>query len=464
MTSQSGPHRKFDATLPLSAAHQAYPDSEDPQLTAYVQGLLAEYHSKHSTPVPPCPGCGSNDTRYHCRPNRFVPLPLFRCRSCKRTYSRVTGSPLARLRHVGKMPAFIRLLSQQISLEEVSFRLCLDVECISNWLARFRQLILLHDPSGQWESRVRLGIKFQFSGTCSRCEYTGPFRHGGPALTGERRVICPSCRGVFPADQLGLPGEAPEVVVVHDPMTTALRRRGRARQEHMTSVPAQVAAVAKLPMRKVTASKAMGPPALPDVRPERFDIHLPVKRRGAQARVVEETPELTAFLEAAITRAFSLDHEPPVCPRCGSSNTRFASKPRSDRDVPKFACHGCGRHFNRLVGTPLARLTRKDALPPLSGCYRSSGPCTMRSMRSSWTSALPSSGSENFAVGSCSWIPAATMRRWCGWGSNRQHPSCFVRAARTCAKSPSLATSRVRHTCRTRDGYGGSVAKPVRPS
>ncbi|NKA06553.1 hypothetical protein GO279_04811 [Ralstonia solanacearum] len=36
MTSQSGPHRKFDATLPLSAAHQAYPDSEDPQLTAYV--------------------------------------------------------------------------------------------------------------------------------------------------------------------------------------------------------------------------------------------------------------------------------------------------------------------------------------------------------------------------------------------------------------------------------------------
>lgn len=363
MTSQSGPPRKFDATLPLSAAHQAYPDSEDPQLTAYVQGLLAEYHSKHGTPVPPCPGCGSNDTRYHCRPNRFVPLPLFRCRSCKRTYSRVTGSPLARLRHVGKMPAFIRLLSQQISLEEASFRLGLDVECISNWLARFRQLILLHDPSGQWESRVRLGIKFQFSGTCSRCEYTGPFRHGGPALTGERRVICPSCRGVFPADQLGPPGEAPEVVVVHDPMTTALRRRGGARQEHMTPVPAQVAAVAKLPMRKATASETMGPPALPDLRPERFDIHLPVRRRSAHERVVEETPELTAFLEAAITRAFSLDHEPPVCPRCGSSNTRFVSKPRSNRDVPKFACHGCGRHFNRLVSTPLARLTRKDALP-----------------------------------------------------------------------------------------------------
>ncbi|MHC6083262.1 hypothetical protein ACYT85_08490 [Ralstonia solanacearum] len=31
--------------------------------------------------------------------------------------------------------------------------------------------------------------------------------------------------------------------------------------------------------------------------------------------------------------------------------------------MPKFACHGCGRHFNRLVGTPLARLTHKDALP-----------------------------------------------------------------------------------------------------
>ncbi|MEF9416822.1 DUF746 domain-containing protein [Ralstonia sp. SM1864_UCD524_TZ4] len=362
MTSQSGPRRKFDATLPLSAARQAYPDSEDPQLTAYVQGLLEEYHSKRSTPVPPCPGCGSHDSRYHCRPNQFVPLPLFRCRACKRTYSRLTGSPLTRLRHVDKMPAFIRLLSQQISLEEASSRLSLDFECVSNWLARFRQLILLHDPSGQWESRVRLGIKFQFSGTCPRCEYTGPFRHGGTALTGERRVICPSCRGVLPLDQLGSSGETPNVVVVHDPMNYALRRRGRGRQEHAIPVPVQ-ATVAKLPARKAPAIEPAEPPALPDTRPERFDVHLPVRRRSAYARAVEEAPELTAFLEVAIAQALSRDKAPPVCRRCASSNTRLASKPRSASDMPTFKCYGCGRHFNRLVGTPLARITRKDALP-----------------------------------------------------------------------------------------------------
>ncbi|MGA4348455.1 DUF746 domain-containing protein [Ralstonia nicotianae] len=362
MTSRSGYQRNFDATLPLSAAHQAYPDSEDLQLTAYVQALLEAYHSKQGAPVPPCPGCGSHNTRYHCRPNRFVPLPLFRCRTCRKTYSRVTGSPLARLRHVDKMPAFIRLLSQQISLEEASFRLKLDSECISNWLARFRELILLHDPSGQWESRVRLGIKFQFAGICSRCEYTGAFLHGGTALTGERRVICPSCRCVLPVDQLGPPGEAPNVVVVHDPMTAALRRRGRARQEHAIPVSAQ-ASVAKLPSRKVAAIKAIEPPVLPVVQPGRFDVHLPVRRRSAHARVAEEASELTAFLEAAIAQALSLDREPPACPRCGGSDTNFASKPRSSSDVPKFTCHGCGRYFNRLVGTPLARLTRKDALP-----------------------------------------------------------------------------------------------------
>ena len=362
MTTPSSPHRRFDATLPLSAARRAYPDSEDPELTDYVQGLLEEYHSKHGTPVPPCPACGSGDMYYHSRPNRFRPLPLFRCRACKRTYSRLTGSPLAKLRNVSKMPAFIRLLSRQISMEEASSRLCLDRECVSNWLVRFRQLILLHDPSGHWESRVRLGIKFQFAGTCARCGYTGAFLHGGTVLTGERRVICPSCRGVLPLNELGASGEIPEVVVVHDPMAYALRKRGRAGQEPTPQLPA-LAAVARLPERKAQSSVPSEDVVLPEVLPERFEAHLPVRRRSAPERVAEETPELTSFLEAAIAQVLSHDQAPPLCPRCCSTNTSFTSKPRTAGGVPEFTCHGCGRHFNRLVGTPLARLVRRDALP-----------------------------------------------------------------------------------------------------
>ncbi|WP_429568941.1 DUF746 domain-containing protein [Paraburkholderia sp. JPY419] len=59
------------------------------------------------------------------------------------------------------MPAFIRLLSQPIPLEEVSRRLGVEYGAASNWLMRFRELIAQHDPEGIWLTRVRLGVKFR---------------------------------------------------------------------------------------------------------------------------------------------------------------------------------------------------------------------------------------------------------------------------------------------------------------
>ena len=91
-------------------------------------------------------------------------------------------------------------------------------------------------------------------------------------------------------------------------------------------------------------------------------MHLPVLRHSAPQRVAEAATELTSFLEAAMAHMLSQGHAPPCCPRCHSADTRFKSKSRTVGCVPEFTGHGCGRHFNRLVGTPLARLVRKDAL------------------------------------------------------------------------------------------------------
>lgn len=280
MKSES-PQRQFDATLPLCASRRAYPDSEDIELTAYLEGLLAEYRSVQPGPVPACPHCQSSRTRFHCRPNQRHPLPLFKCRVCDRTYSRLTGTPLFKLRHADKMPAFIRLLSQQISIEEATKRLSVDYASISNWIARFRELLLLHDPSGQWEARVRLGIKFQFHGVCPRCQNEGTFQHGGTTLSGERQAICPACEAMFAVSHLATPGQLPAIAIVHDPMVTAVRRRKKDAASDIAPIAAEGAVVQLpapvLPTAMVTDSQLS---TLPGVDHDRLVLQLPVRRRG----------------------------------------------------------------------------------------------------------------------------------------------------------------------------------------
>ncbi|WP_254615447.1 DUF746 domain-containing protein [Cupriavidus basilensis] len=358
-SSPSGHHRQFDATLPLNTRHMAYPDSEDRELTAYLEGLLLAYHSLSPTPVPPCPACGSHNTRYHCRPHGVVLLPLFQCRDCKRYYNRRSGTPLAFLRHAKKMPAFIRLLSQQISMEEAQLRLRMDYAGVANWLARFRELLLLHDPSGKWEARVRLGIKFQFVGQCLRCPYAGAFGHGGVALSGERQAICPDCGHGFPVQLLSSEGTKPDVKIVHDPITAAWRRRGVMTPDKAAPV-ADQAGLAKLPVRH--AALPVVPPTLPQAESASFDPQVPLKRYGGTQCITPENPRLTQFLEAAIAQAYSLDPTPPACPRCASRRTYLCPPSSQTQAAPQFACRGCGRRYTRLTGTPLVTILRKDAL------------------------------------------------------------------------------------------------------
>lgn len=96
--------------------------------------LWDELRSPDETPVPPCPRCASESTRLMNRATQRRAFPLFHCRDCNRMYSRISGSPLQRLRHPWKIPEFIRLLSQPISLDEAGRRMGMDYPAVSNWL------------------------------------------------------------------------------------------------------------------------------------------------------------------------------------------------------------------------------------------------------------------------------------------------------------------------------------------
>jgi transposase-like protein len=69
--------------------------------------------------------------------------------------------------------------------------------------------------------------------------------------------------------------------------------------------------------------------------------------------------ELTAFLMSAWRKLHSASHRPPPCPRCRARKTVYDGTDTTD-GLPFFHCGGCRHRFNRLTGTPLARLRLED--------------------------------------------------------------------------------------------------------
>ncbi|KVD81499.1 hypothetical protein WI89_23605 [Burkholderia ubonensis] len=201
---------------------RGYRDEEDEALTFWVTALWKELHSRDETPLPPCPRCESEDVRLLNRATPRRPFPLFHCRECNRMYSRISGSPLQRLRHPWKIPDFIRLLSQPISLDEAGRRMGMEYPAVSNWLMRFRELMALHDPDGTWLARVRLGVKYRPVGVCARCGYEGTFHYGGFTPENRRRVICPACKRTWMIDDGA--DHYVEMRLTVDPSQTAARR------------------------------------------------------------------------------------------------------------------------------------------------------------------------------------------------------------------------------------------------
>ncbi|AMP05794.1 DUF746 domain-containing protein [Collimonas pratensis] len=174
----------------------SYPDTEDKALTAFLERALAEAYSLDLQPIA-CPYCHSHHTSLTQKAHARSPRPAFYCGKCDKRFNRLTGTPLARLRHAEMMPAFVRLLSQQLPYEEACRRLGVDYKAIANWTKKFRLWLLQLDPSGRWEAKVLLGIKTRAYIQCPRCGAEGEKQFLGGSDHRGRRLICSACSTTF---------------------------------------------------------------------------------------------------------------------------------------------------------------------------------------------------------------------------------------------------------------------------
>ncbi|RQR54929.1 DUF746 domain-containing protein [Burkholderia sp. Bp9126] len=354
------PALEFDASQPLTgASRRNFADEDDAALTAFVTALWEELFSRDTQPIPPCPHCLGTRTRLHTRPNHQMPLPQFKCVPCKRLFTRRTGSPMAGLRHENKMPAFIRLLSQPIPMEEASRRLGIDRGTIPLWLMRFRQLIEQHDPDRQWISRVRLGLHYHPEGTCPRCGYIGMLMSGGFAAGPHRRAKCPQCSRTWPMGDHEA-GAQLKVSVVHDPALTVIERRRRKGLAAPTLTGAVDGTLNVPPSRMVPT---VGTPDIPNPQAQRFNFGQPLRANSPLPRHYVEDTELTAYLREAVCQALSEEIVPiPRCRHCKSGDTWFLARQSYLPRLPLYKCGNCGRSYTRVTHTALANSLRKDML------------------------------------------------------------------------------------------------------
>lgn len=357
------PMLQFDATQPLTGgSRRDFADKDDPALTAFVESLEQALDSRETHPVPPCPHCLQPCVRLHLRPNRFQRVPQYKCKACKRLFSRRTGSPLAGLRHATKMPAFIRLLSQPIPMEEAARRLRVRRETVAYWLMRFRQLIELHDPDRLWIARATLGLHYRPEGTCPHCEYAGQLMSGGFGFDHRRRAKCPECLRTWPMVEDATAAQI-TVSIAHDPARSKVERRLR------DGLPAPVLTgaakgILNVPPRHI--APIVQSPDVPDPQAHRFDFAQPLRSSSPLPRHYVEDTGLTALLKREIDRVLAHDDYPvPPCPHCASTDVCYFSRQNRTPRLPVFHCGACARTYTRVTRTALANSLRPDTLRAL---------------------------------------------------------------------------------------------------
>lgn len=166
------------------------------------------------------------DTILLSRPHARMPMPAFRCTACRHQFNRLTGTPLARLRHADRLPQFVRLLSCQISYKEAAEILEVDYSAIANWTEKFRRWLITLDPTGAWERRVRLGIKPRPLVVCPACGKDKSVRFFGFSEDGRaRRLACRTCKITFQYSHDVAAGHLLESAIAHDPLVTRERHK-----------------------------------------------------------------------------------------------------------------------------------------------------------------------------------------------------------------------------------------------
>ncbi|WP_080436263.1 DUF746 domain-containing protein [Burkholderia ubonensis] len=170
-----------------------------------------------STEPPQCPWCSSEHTEYHPqrRPNG---LPGFRCRACLSYFTRISNTPLNGPHMRKHAVQLTRMLGWRETAKAAALELGVESSVAHRWVYGLRQWLLVLDPSGRIEARVRLGIgREPIVRTCEKCGHTGPIRLLGPTnrpttANGEHqyKFKCGSCARcsrtwLSPVDRGGVP-------------------------------------------------------------------------------------------------------------------------------------------------------------------------------------------------------------------------------------------------------------------
>ncbi|MDW3686044.1 DUF746 domain-containing protein [Cupriavidus sp. CV2] len=129
----------------------------DADLTAFLLSAWRKLNSASRRP-PQCPRCRARKSTFDGTDGSS--LPLFHCAGCRQRFSRLTGTPMARLRLEDKAEAFFSLASQQVSVAEAARRLGIKSETVRHWSIQTRLWLLTLDRQGDWERRVQLGVRY----------------------------------------------------------------------------------------------------------------------------------------------------------------------------------------------------------------------------------------------------------------------------------------------------------------
>lgn len=172
---------------------------EDTVLTGFLLERI-EAALSQSTAPPPCPWCSSEHTEYHPqqRPNG---LPGFRCRACLSYFTRISNTPLNGPHLRKHAVQLTRMLGWRETAKAAALELGVESAVAYRWVFGLRQWLLMLDPGGRMEARVRLGVGRELTvRKCEKCGHTGPIRRLGPtnrpaAENGERqyKFRCGSC-------------------------------------------------------------------------------------------------------------------------------------------------------------------------------------------------------------------------------------------------------------------------------
>lgn len=154
--------RRYLAEVPVHAKTlpPGPPDhQEDATLSAFLLAWVREALSQNRD-AGRCPWCASEQTQYHTL-KRPSGLPGFKCRGCLGYFSRVTNTPLVSPQARVLAHQFVPMLGWRDSTEVAAEKLGISAALVKSWVLAWRRHLLLLDPSGAMESRVRLGLPIE---------------------------------------------------------------------------------------------------------------------------------------------------------------------------------------------------------------------------------------------------------------------------------------------------------------